>query len=56
MEFSGAALGPNAADRNSDLAQFFQRQVEAAIERLPFMMPATKETIEALLVAVRLYS
>lgn len=56
VELLGAAPDPNAADHDCKLAQFFEQQIEAAIGCFPFMMPATKENIEALHAAVRFCS
>jgi hypothetical protein len=55
MEGLCAAPDPSAADHRM-LAPFFLRQVEAGIGCLPFMMPATKENVEALHVAVCFFS
>lgn len=52
VELMGASPDHLGADPIEPLAQTFQQQTEAAIRLLPFMMPATKEYIEALFVAV----
>ena len=52
VELMGASPDHLGADPIGTLAQTFQQQTEAAIRLLPFMMPATKEYIEALFVAV----
>jgi len=55
MEGLCATPDPSTANHRM-LAPFFLRQVEAGIECLPFMLPATKENVEALYVAVCLFS
>ena len=55
MEGLCATPDPSTANHRM-LAPFFLRQVVAGIGCLPFMMPATKENVEALYVAVCFFS
>lgn len=43
------------AQRLNEISKIFEHKLDATISRLPIGMPATKENIEVLLVAVRPY-